>query len=84
MKRRRYMPHRRAYPPRLWPVVVVFASVAAILAYLIVPPLWLNIIVTAASAWTVVTIRWAIWRRRHPVISPEEVVEDMRRSARWN
>lgn len=33
---------------------------------------------------TVPWVRITIWRRRHPVISSEEYVDDMRKQAPWN
>jgi hypothetical protein len=29
-------------------------------------------------------LRWAVWRWRHPVITRDQYIEDLRRAARWN
>lgn len=82
---RRYAPHRRAYYPRVWPVAVPTALSAAGLGFVAGPTgaIWTAIVAGAFGA-VVVSGRWAVWRRRHPVISAQEYVDDMRRAAPLN
>jgi uncharacterized protein (DUF58 family) len=84
--RPRYAPHRRAHYPRLWPVLVPSAPVAAALS--VVLGAWPGVVASAALGAVVMHTRWVIWRRRHPVISPEEYAHDLiaaqRRAAPWN
>jgi hypothetical protein len=86
--RRLYASHRRAWTPRLWPILL--ADVPLILAL----NFWIQPSVLGAAALGVgvallsAQARWTIWRRRHPVIPLDEYVTDllneMRRKARWN
>ena len=81
---RQWFEHRQAYAPRTWPVVIATATIVAVLVYTAAIPVWLGAIVGAVmgvlSAWA----QWALWRRRHPVISIEEYIEVLRRNARNN
>lgn len=81
---RKYMPHRRAYYPRLWPMLVPTAAVAGVLAWLFTPPWWTAIVIGLVLGSVVPQVRLVVWRRRHPVISPQDYLNDHRRAAPWN
>jgi hypothetical protein len=83
--RRRYMAHRRAYFPRFWPWAIVAGAIAVGAAQLVPHhDWWLLIPICLAVGAGTMSIRLAIWRRRHPVITPGQYIEDLRRAARWN
>lgn len=75
----------------MWPVWALTAvvSVAAKFAF------WDWTHATQANWWTAQLLtlalglglswaRWSNWRRRHPVLTPEQMVEVLRRSAPYN
>ena len=86
--RRMYASHRRAWTPRMWPIALVDALVVvaanAVVSLSIIGAVVLGVGVGAASGHA----RWALWRRRHPIISVDEYITDLlneqRRHARWN
>lgn len=85
---RYYAPHRRAWTPSLWPPAIV--SGVTVLAFTtlshpgILPAIVLGVVLGFTTGW----MRWALWRRRHPIIPLDEYITDLineqRRSARWN
>lgn len=85
---RRYVEHRRAWSPRLWPVVLVLGGLTGGLVFVLAPgPLLavvVSVLVGTAGSWA----RWAIWRWRHPVVPLDvyvtELIRERRRAARWN
>jgi hypothetical protein len=78
------MAHRRAYYPRLWPMIVGGLMLVVPFAALVRPAWWVGALVGAVvGAATVLTRLW-VWRRRHPEISTEEYLSDLYRSAPWN
>jgi hypothetical protein len=78
---RRWAPHRQAYAPRLWTSAVIVAPLAAVLAYLTTPPLWVLIAAPSLLGFVAARVQWWLWRRRHPVLDLEVVA---REAARWN
>lgn len=82
--RRIYAAHRRAWTPRLWPIIL--ADVITIVTI----TTWLTLTVLEAVALGLAVglltghARWTIWRRRHPVITPAQYITDLRRNAHWN
>lgn len=88
MRKRHYFTSRRAYSPRWWPMAVVAAAIVGPTSWLIpttwsigpIPVVGYGVLV----GWAVVMVRWWIWRRRHPMISAQERLEDLRGQARWN
>lgn len=86
---RTYYRHRRAYPPRLWPIYVTAIALVLIPAQLIDLPrhawgvisltLWGLVVGVATPA-----VRWLIWKRRHPIVPARERLDAMRRAAPWN
>ena len=81
---RTYFEHRRAYYPRLWPIMAVASLITLPLLYLIGAGTPADIAVGAGVAVIVAHGRLWLWRRRHPVISPGEYLQDLRDRARWN
>ena len=83
--RRTYAPHRRAYVPRLWPMLLVSVPVAATLPNVF--GVW-GFLIAMVWAFLLPQARLWVWRRRHPVISAEEYARDwldrQREAARWN
>lgn len=86
---RYYAPHRRAWTPSPWPPAIV--SMIVMFAFLwfdptpgLVVAIIIGVVLGASAGW----LRWAIWRRRHPVIPTDEYITDLlnerRRNARWN
>lgn len=79
-----YASHRRAWTPRLWPILIADAAIVLPIA------LWLQAGPIASGALGVgvaaatSSARWAIWRRRHPVITHAEFLDLRRRAAPWN
>jgi hypothetical protein len=82
------MRHRRAWTPRLWPMLAVTAPTVVVVVNLVQPPVWGAIAIGLGLALIVANVRWTIWRHRHPVISHAEfitdLIRDQRESARWN
>ena len=85
---RMYASHRRAWTPRLAPMVVATSAFVFALDLLLSPGVIAAVVIGFGVAVVVGNLRWAIWRRRHPVISVDEYVTDLvrerRRNARWN
>jgi hypothetical protein len=83
-----YAAHRRAYVPRIWPLVLIDGATIYVFVALLRPSLLLTIVIAVVVGPSVVAVRFWIWRRRHPVISAEQYAADwaeaMRRAARWN
>lgn len=81
---RYYVRSRRAYTPRGWPPLLL-AVVLAILAVqvLSVPGIVAGLI-GGAVGFAVMQARWMLWRWRHPVVTHDQYIEDLRRAARWN
>jgi hypothetical protein len=80
----RYMPHRRAYWPRWWPVALPAAVVTCVMVMLLNPPILLTVIASGAWGWLAMQGRLWIWKRRHPMVSVQELLEERRQAARWN
>jgi hypothetical protein len=79
-----YASHRRAWTPRLWPILIADAiAIIAIGTWVqltVLEAIGLGLAVAGVSG----PARWAIWRRRHPVITPAQYITDLRRNAHWN
>jgi hypothetical protein len=81
---RRYFRHRRAWSPRLWPFAAITATLDVLVLQLThVRALWLVLLLSFVLGFGAV-LRWEVWKRRHPVITPEQWLDDQRRVARWN
>lgn len=81
--RRTYLPHRQAYAPRVWPVLIP-ASAWGFACVAIPVPGYVGFPVGVAVGYGYVEIRWAIWKRRHPVMTKTEYMKRMRETAPWN
>jgi hypothetical protein len=82
--RRFYAAHRRAYTPRLWPMLLGTALLVGAIAVATNPTVLEAIAIGAGVALVVGVTRWEIWKHRHPVITPAEYITDLQRKARWN
>ena len=86
------MPHRRARFPSIWPIALPVGLVTGASTWLMHADTILGALAAALGAGLVgvgaMQVRVALWRRRHPVISPEEYAHDwlaaQRRAAPWN
>jgi len=78
------MPHRQAYWPRLWPqalAAMVISGVVELLTPLSLPvTLGVNIAIGCLGS----QIRFEIWKRRHPILSIQQLQEHRRETAKWN
>lgn len=82
--RRMYAAHRRAWTPRLWPMLLAAGAATAALDLLLAPgvlaAIGLGLGLGVGGGWA----RWTIWRHRHPIITPAQYITDLQRKARWN
>ena len=86
---RRYIRERDAYTPRGWPTLTFASIVAFVLALLGAPkigvyPAIVGVVVGILVGYGSITVRWWIWRQRHPVRSEEQIRDALRRSAPYN
>jgi hypothetical protein len=81
MMKRTWIYDRQAYTPRLWPSAVAVAPAAAILAFVLHPPLWILIPAAAFIGFAASQVQWWWWRRRHPILPPQIIAS---RRATWN
>jgi hypothetical protein len=83
-----YAAHRRAWTPSLWPPVVIAGVIAFAFAALAHPSPPVDVAFGVVVGFTGSWLRWAIWRRRHPIIPIDQYVTDLirdrQRKARWN
>jgi hypothetical protein len=86
MNKRPYSPLRRAYFPSVWPMSLIAVAIVVPLILFVIPrgnlPALLAVSVLVGAG--VPSIRLKIWRWRHPAISPEQRIDDLRRQAPWN
>jgi hypothetical protein len=81
---RRYMRHRRAYTPRCAPPVVLAVVLAELAIHVLGTGVLASVAICVVCGFGVVQVRWATWRWRHPIISHDQYVSDLRRAAPWN
>ena len=83
-----YAAHRRAYVPRFWPLALGAGTTVFVVVALVHPSAAIAIAIGVVCGAVLPSLRLWIWRRRHPVITPEQYAADwreaMRRAARWN
>jgi hypothetical protein len=82
--RRHYYPHRHAYAPRVFPAVVAAGALVGAVSIWLRPGWLVTALAAGAIGAGVAWVRWAIWRRRHPVVPLGEYLDLRRRSAPWN
>jgi hypothetical protein len=82
--KRRYMAHRRAYYPRLLPVIVPAMIVTFVIATILAANVAIDVLIGTGIGALAFETRLIIWRRRNPVITPDEYVQDRRDVAMWN
>ena len=81
-RQRTYIAIRRAYVPRVWPTTLACAPISFAIA--ITTPWYLALPATIIAAWTLGNGRFWIWKRRHPTITGQELIQDMRDAAPFN
>lgn len=79
-----YFTHRRAYWPRMWRWGIAAGAVVATIVVVFTPPVWACVLIGAAAGGGTGWLRLWAWRRRHPVITIAEHMDDMRDAAPWN
>jgi hypothetical protein len=89
IRRRTYIAHRRAYWPRLLPMIPISAAIQYLAVGLLGGlSIWGSALSGLVIGVTTVGVRLIVWRRRHPVISPQqqarEWLDAQRRAAPWN
>jgi membrane associated rhomboid family serine protease len=89
LKRRTWFDHRQAYAPRIWPVVLVTAPLGGFIG-------WIGghyfdwsgaiaaFVVSALVGYGITALVWRRWRKQHPVIPPEQLLDLYRRKAPLN
>lgn len=77
------MEHRRAYYPRLWPLMLSGAVMVSTVGF-VIDDTWVTIAAGFVAGAVLGAGRLWLWRRRHPIIQPEEYLADLRAKARWN
>lgn len=79
---------RQAYRPRFWPVglatLAIFFVVSTVVGALGVESVLVHSGLGLVIGVGVGQVRSVVWRRRHPIRDPVEVVELVRRMAPWN
>lgn len=75
---------RRAWSPRLWPQFLVALAVTEGVVLLAHPSTLASLAVGVVVGFVVGFGRSEIWRRRHPIITPDQFITDLRRAAPWN
>lgn len=83
-----YARHRRAWTPRLWPLLIASGGLSVAVNALFVLTVAEAVVAGFGIAFALGTVRWEVWKHRHPVISHAEFItdltRDLRESARWN
>jgi hypothetical protein len=75
------MPHRQAYFPRLWLSAALCGALVLVVQVLVPAPLYVAGPAAFVLGSAVAIGHLALWRRRHPVLTREELREVVRRSA---
>lgn len=81
---RRYHAPRRAYTPRMWPMLVLGAAIIVPVTLLLRGPLWVPYVVGGGVGGGLPLIRLWIWKRRHPLVKFDQWVQAQRDAAPWN
>lgn len=79
-----YVRGRRAWTPRVWPIMLTGTTVAWAVATLLHPTIPVACAIGAGTGLAAGLGRWEIWRHRHPIITPDQFITDLRRAAPWN
>lgn len=79
-----WIPERRAWTPRWWPTALATAVLDVPVAIALSDDLALVGIQAVMAGIALNGLRWAIWRRRHPIIRLEQWAQAQRQAARWN
>lgn len=82
-----YATSRRAWTPRFWPVALLGTAIVVPAAVFVFHgPL--GVIESAAFGAAVAVVlakgRWMLWKHRHPQITVDEYLADLRRNAHLN
>jgi hypothetical protein len=85
---RYYAAHRRAWTPGILPPAVIASAVTFAVSWLAHPGTLATVTLGLTIGFVVARLRWAIWKRRHPIIPVDQYVTDLinerRRAARSN
>jgi hypothetical protein len=88
MTGRFYASHRRAWTPRFWPLALAAVAVIVPVDLLLLAHGPLGSLEAAATGVIVALAvgigRWEIWKHRHPVITADEYLDDLRAKAHLN
>jgi hypothetical protein len=68
----------------MWPMAILDVAVTMAALLLLHPTLLEGFAIGAGVGAAFGTARWEIWRYRHPEITLDEYITDMRSSAPWN
>lgn len=83
-----YIRLRRAWTPRLWPMFLATGALTAAVVLLLAPGALAGAGIGVGVGLGLGLGRWEIWKRRHPVITPDQYITDLlrdiRETARWN
>lgn len=60
------------------------AAIVVPTVVVLAPVWWVNILLCVSIAIVVLAVRIAVWKWRHPVVTADRYMEDMRRNARNN
>lgn len=81
---RPYYCHRGAHAPRISLVFCLLVPISVAISLLAHPPLILNLVFSFVLGASASRVQWAIWRRRHPIITVEQHYAALREAAPWN
>jgi len=81
---RTYFSHRRAWSPRIWPIMIPTGLIVGLVAWFLQPVWYVSIAFGIAMGVGVAQVRFMVWKHRHPVITPAEFLDLRRKAAPWN
>lgn len=83
MMGRRWIGYRQAYSPSNWPLLpTVLLAMAVVLIFDL--PWWASFAIAAVIGVVAANLTWWLWRRRHPPLSAQTLLERQREAAPWN
>jgi hypothetical protein len=79
-----YIRTRRAWTPRFWPMALGTGVVVFAVNVLLAPGVLIAIAIGVGVGLGGGVVRWELWKARHPLVTLDEYITDLRSSARWN
>jgi hypothetical protein len=79
-----YVSSRRAWTPRLWPILALGTAIIVGLALVFSLTPLEGIGLGFLIGVVIGKGRWLVWRWQHPKITVDERISDLRRAAPWN